>query len=378
MNSFTRYVLRQLVVGMILVTGVLTCIIWLSQSLRFVEMIVNQGVTITTFVYLTVLLLPNFLTIILPIAIFCIVLFVYSKLISDRELVVMRAAGQNQWALAKPALMLSAIVVLMGFILNLYLLPSSYKTFRDLQWEIRKFSHILLKEGAFTNIAGVTVYVRERSSDGQLLGILAYDRRNSDKPETWMAAKGALVETDAGARVVMFDGNRQTVDKQTNKLSILYFDQGILDLKELGGGNSGNGVNVRHREARERTLGELLGAKESEYTSKRDVGKFIVEGHKRLASPFSALGFTLIGLAFLVAGSFSRQAQSRQIIISVTIVVGLLLSAIGLENMVAKNLSFIPLIYIHSILPIFIAGYVLLRTPKYRIPSPLSATDNGS
>jgi len=370
MNGFTRYVLRQLVVGMILVTAGLSCIIWLSQSLRFVEMIVNQGVTVVTFVYLTMLMLPSFLTIILPIALFCIILFVYSKLISDRELVVMRAAGQSHWALSKPALFLSALVVLMGYLLNLYLLPTSYKTFRELQWEIRNYSHILLKEGAFTNISNVTVYVRERSSDGQLLGILAYDRRNEAKPETWMAAKGALVETDAGARVVMFDGNRQTVDKETNKLSILYFDQGILDLKELSGG--GGGAGTRHREARERTLGELFNAKQSEDISARDVGKFVVEGHKRLASPFTALGFTLIGLFFLVCGNFSRRSQARQITFSVIIVVGLLVSALGLENMVAKNLKLIPLIYIHAFLPILIAGFALLRPPHFKLPKPPS------
>ncbi len=376
MNGFSRYVLRQLVVGMVLVTAGLSCIIWLSQSLRFVEMIVNQGVTIATFVYLTMLMLPSFLTIILPIALFCIVLFVYSKLISDRELVVMRAAGQSQWALSKPAIVLSALVVLMGYALNLYLLPNSYKTFRELQWEIRNYSHILLKEGAFTNISSVTVYVRERSTDGQLLGILAYDRRNPTKPETWMAAKGALVETDAGARVVMFDGNRQTVDKETNKLSILYFDQGILDLKELG--TAGDGTGIRHREARERTLGELLNTKPSEEISTRDVGKFIVEGHKRLASPFSALGFTLVGLLFLVNGNFSRRSQTRQITASVIIVVGLLVSALGLENLVAKNLKLIPLIYLHTLLPIVIGGYALLRPPRFKLPKPASAGTMGA
>ena len=75
MNGFTLYVLRQLFVGVVLVTLGLTSIIWLSQSLRFVEMIVNQGVTAVTFIYLTMLMLPNFLTIILPIALFCVTLF---------------------------------------------------------------------------------------------------------------------------------------------------------------------------------------------------------------------------------------------------------------------------------------------------------------
>ena len=93
MNGFTRYVFRQLFVGMILVTAGLTCIIWLSQSLRFVELIVNRGVGVGTFVYLTMLMLPNFLTVILPIALFCVIVFIYAKMITDRELVVMRAAG---------------------------------------------------------------------------------------------------------------------------------------------------------------------------------------------------------------------------------------------------------------------------------------------
>ncbi len=63
MNGFTKYVLRQLFVGMVLVTLGLTTIIWLSQSLRFIEMIVNRGLTAGMFVYLTMLPLPNFLVI---------------------------------------------------------------------------------------------------------------------------------------------------------------------------------------------------------------------------------------------------------------------------------------------------------------------------
>ncbi len=79
MNGITRYILRQLVIGMLLVTAGLTCVIWLSQSLRFIEMIVNRGLSAAQFFYLTFLLLPNFLSIILPIALFTIVVFTYTS-----------------------------------------------------------------------------------------------------------------------------------------------------------------------------------------------------------------------------------------------------------------------------------------------------------
>ncbi len=64
MNCFTKYVLRQLFVGMVLVTLGLTTIIWLSQSLRFMEMIVNRGLSAEMFVYLTVFLWPSFLALV--------------------------------------------------------------------------------------------------------------------------------------------------------------------------------------------------------------------------------------------------------------------------------------------------------------------------
>ena len=370
MNGFTRYVLRQLFVGMILVTSGLTCVIWLSQSLRFIEMIVNRGLSMGMFVYLTVLLLPNFLVIVLPIALFTVVVFTYSKLISDRELVVMRAAGLSQTALAKPALILALIVVAVGYALNLYIVPETYTKFRNLQWDIRySYSHILLREGAFNEVTkGITVYVRQRTSDGQLLGILVHDQRDKESPFTLMAAKGAMVDTDEGARVVMFNGNRQSVDKGTNKLSILYFDRYVFDLA-----TTQEVLDERHREPRERKVGELLNIRESgENLDPRDFGKMVAEGHKRLVSPLSALGFTLVGLACLIAGSFSRRTQTRQVCLAIAVMVVLQGSALGLENLIAKNLDLIPLFYLHGILPIVVAYLIMVQPQRGRASTPKS------
>ena len=357
MNGFTKYILRQLFVGMILVTMGLTSIIWLSQSLRFIEMIVNHGLTTGTFVYLTMLLLPNFLVIVLPIALFTVVVFTYSKLITDRELVVMRAAGMSQFALAKPALILALAVVAFGYILNLQLVPQTYKQFRELQWDIRtNYSHVLLKEGAFNQVtADITVYVRQRTNDGQLLGILVHDQRDPKHPFTLMAAKGAMIDTDEGARVMMFDGNRQSVDKNTNKLSILYFDRYVFDLATTTAA-----TDKRYREPRERALHELFNIeKYAEGMQAKEFGKFIVEGHKRLASPLSSLGFTLVGLACLISGNFGRRTQTRQVVSAIAIMVILQGSILGLENLVAKNLDLIPLLYVHGVTPI-IAGFLFM------------------
>ena len=363
MKRLNKYVLRQLMVGMIFVTAGLTCVIWLSQSLRFVEMIVNRGLSAGTFLYLTALLLPNFITIIIPIALFTVVVFIYSKMINDRELTVMRASGLSQFALAKPAIILALLVMMVGYALNLYVVPQTYKAFREMQWYIRfSYSHVLLQEGAFNNISNnITVYVRERTPDGQLHGILVQDARKPESPFTIMAERGALAKSPRGARVIMENGNRQAIDKKTNRLSILYFDKYIFDL-----GTKSKNTEVRFREARERTLDDLFNLDRDKLMNPADVGKFTVEAHKRLASPITVLGFALVGLACLISGSFSRRMQSRRIVLAVAIIIGLQGFSLILENLCAKNLNLIPFLYLFAIFPV-IAGFAfMMRSPHGR------------
>ena len=355
MDGFTRYVFRQLFVGMILVTAGLTCVIWLSQSLRFVEMIVNRGVGPGTFVYLTILMLPNFLTVVLPIALFTVVVFVYTKMIMDRELVVMRAAGLDQFSLAKPALFLAILTVLIGYLINIYLLPSSYRLFREMQWDIRyNYSHVLIREGVFTDIGSdITLYVRERTNDGQLLGIMVHDQRDKDNPFTIMAERGVLAEQDGRNRVVMLKGNRQTVNQKTNQFSILYFDRYVFDFGKQSGGSQD-----RHREPRERQLDELFDIRDATDIDPKDFGKYTVEAHKRLTSPMLALAFTFLALASLITGSFSRRMQTQRISICIILMVLLQTGALGLENIVAKNLSFVPALYMYALIPVVLASWV--------------------
>ena len=366
MNRLTRYVLGQLSIGMILVSLGLTCVIWLIYSLRLIDLIVNRGISTGTFLYLTMLSLPNLLDLIVPIALFIVIMFVYSKLVTDREIAVMRAAGVSQQGLAYPAFILTAIVVSFSYFLNLWLVPESYRNFKDMQWDIRfKYFRVLLQEGRFNHVGkGIVVYVRERSPDGQLLGILVHDNSDNEHPYTMMAARGAMVETDLGARVVMFDGNRQEVSKNSGQLSLLYFDRFVFKLPQPQG-HSG----IRHREARERTVSELFNVEKDRHLDPKNFGKFRVEGHKRLLTPVRAAGYSLIGLACILSGVASRRTQWRRILISVFLLLGLLASAVGLENHVAKNQALIPMLYVHAILPIVLGLFFLMKPRRFRPPA---------
>jgi len=130
-SRLDRYILRQLITALVAVTTALVALIWLTQSLRFVELVVNRGLSMRVFVQLTGLLIPNFIAVILPITTFVVVQFVYQRLSGDRELTVMRGAGLSQWALARPAVMLGLIAMAASFALNLWIVPASSTAFKE-------------------------------------------------------------------------------------------------------------------------------------------------------------------------------------------------------------------------------------------------------
>jgi lipopolysaccharide export system permease protein len=179
MGQLMRYILIQVALASLVVVVSLSAAIWLTQSLRFIEWTVNRGLPFSTFLFIAVLVLPSFMVVILPIATFAAVLFTYNKLQSDSEIIVMRAVVAG--------------VMLVAYALNLYLLPASYREFKDLQFQIRNnYSSVLLQEGVFTPLEkGLTIFVREQGERGELLGIMVQDDRQQAKPITMVAETGA-------------------------------------------------------------------------------------------------------------------------------------------------------------------------------------------
>jgi len=332
MSVIQRYLLRQLVVVAALVTLTLTLAIWLTQSLRFVELIVNRGLSLQSYLSLTLLLLPSFLSLMLPVALFTGVLFTYNKLITDSELVVLRAAGLGPFQLARPALLLAIVVVAIGYFLSLYLLPWSYRQFKDFEFNIRSdYSAVLLKEGAFNNVTqGITVYIRSREADGELQGIVIHDNRVRDKTFSLMAERGRLAMTEEGPRVILVNGNRQQFDAATGKLSLLYFDRYSVDLGKIG-----QAQQSRWREPRERYLLELL-FPDNTVMDQGNASRLRAEVHNRLTSPMLGFAFTLISLAALLSGEFNRRGQSRRVLVAILLAALLQASAIAIGKALVR------------------------------------------
>ena len=356
MTRLSRYILRQSFGVMVFVTAALSAAVWLAQSLRLIDLIVNRGLSVDVFLYLAVLILPRFLDIVLPIGVFIAVLFTFNRLSAESELVVMRAAGVSPMALLRPVLLLAAIAFAVLMSLSLYLLPISSRAFKDLQFEIRnRFVSSLIQEGTFTTVSDkLTFYIRNRDRNGDAVGLLINDSRDPQKPVTILAERAAFVDTSAGSRIVMINGNRQQYDPQTHKLSVLTFKRYTLDLDSLQ-----DVPVVRFRGAQERFLGELLFPSPGLDPLIRR--SFIMEAHQRLLIPLSVLSFAVIPLACLLPGEFSRRGQVKRVVAAIAAAFAFQTASLGVNDFAARFGQAIPLMYIVDLLPFAIGMTLLLH-----------------
>lgn len=356
MKKLNRYIIRQIFVGFLLVTFSLMSIIWLTQSLRFVDLITNNGIPVSIFAKLTSLLMPRIFTILAPIAVFAAVLFVYNRMLSDRELVVMKSAGISPMQCAVPAIIFGLLMSFFNLFVYNHGIPWSEREFSELQWKVKNdVSHLMLREGEFTTLQnGLTVFITTHEKDGSVTGIMVNDERNPLSKVTLSAEKGRIIYTEKGPKIIMVNGARQEINNKDKQFTSVSFARYSVDFGMQG--------SSRKKEAgvRERSLEELLNARNNPKLNEKEANRFFVEGNRRLLNPFFNLLFAILACTGLLCGNFNRRGQTKIISISVTLMIVILALDLSLTNIAVNNISLLSLIYANLLLPLFICIYLLL------------------
>lgn len=359
MPIIDRYVFRNLFIATVFITVVLSVLVLLTQSLRFLEIIMSSGASGWSFWALSLLALPRFFEVIIPIGLMASVLFVYNRLTIESELVVLRALGFSPLRLARPALMLAFGFSLFLFFCVAWLSPVATATMQLKRVYLKaQMSTLLFREGIFNQAGkGLMVYIRERGGDGELKGLIIYDgREKNENPATVIAKRGVLVTTDEGQQVIVYDGARQDYDREKKILNKLNFSQYTIDLP-----NEEGPVRKRWKEPEERTFTQLFHPDMSDASDRRAKHEFQVEIYKRLALPFMVPSFTTIALCLLLLGPVERRGQGRRILAAIAIMIALQLSFLGFYSLAKQSMIGVPFMFLIAIVPA-LAGIVFLST----------------
>ena len=333
-----NYISRQVLVWTVISTAALIGIVWLSQTLRLIELLVNRGADFGDFVLLSFLTIPLWLVVVLPAATLFATLLVLNNLQQDREITALSSIGMSNLAIIRGPLLIGALVSLFLYLNSAFLLPLTYSGYKTMISNLRTAAPIVvLKEGRYSF---KTIFVSDRRDPGNLVEVVA---------------EGGFLDLQEGTPQLVFrNGIRSELVPGQSQATLLNFDSYALKLT-----SEYHGIGQRERDYNEFGIPTLLAG---QHSSEKYAREMIAEGHFRLASPLLGLAMVVIGAAVILNRQYTRASSWRMIIAGTAVAVFVQIAIIAARGLTIDYPPLYPLLYSAGVLPI-VLGLWMMRQP---------------
>jgi len=186
----------------------------------------------------------------------------------------------------------------------------------------------VIQPGRFTKLEDkLTLHIRERKPNGQLLGIMIDDQRDPKERATILAEQGDIVKNERGMFLVLENGSVQRHETGQRDPALVLFNSYGFDLSSLTKGPQ----NLRYS-VRERYLWELYDPTRTDKDFADQPDQIRAEFHDRITAPLYPLAFVVMTYAYLGAPRTTRQSRTMS-----------LLGAIGVTSAL-RGLGFVGMI----------------------------------
>ena len=205
LNQLDRYLLLLQIRPFIFFSLVFIGVLWLVQSLPRLDDILSNGQSGDVFIKVAVLMLPQVILLVIPLAAFAATIYSMNQLFLDAEFIIMMSVGKSSLSLTRPVIVFGLLITIILFFFSLYLVPLSQNKLKTLMFEVRQnINSQLVRHGKFFHPAsGVSIYIRESNKTGEMRGIFLTDARDSDRILTYSSREAILHETKNGLILII-------------------------------------------------------------------------------------------------------------------------------------------------------------------------------
>jgi len=359
-----KYLFRQMRTPALWAVAALFAVGMLSQSLSGLELMVEQRQSAWVFAKVTLLAMPQLLSLILPLALFVAALITLNRLQQEQEIIVAYAGGVSRWRVISPMIRLATYATLFSLIITLWLDPWASRTMRaELNAARADLAATLVREGQFTQPAmGLTVYAQEVGQGGALRNLFIHQEDQKSGAITYTAREGRLTKRGDSPVLIMKNGASQSFTR-AGVLNFLAFDDYVFDLAPFMG--TGPAATPK---AGDRYIRELFFPSPTDKWAVDNRSKLLAEGHARIATPLYNLTFMALALCAVLGGGFSRLGYGKRIAVLSAVaifvrILGFVVQALCEDAPALNGLQYaVPMgVFAGAILP-----FLLARMPRPR------------
>lgn len=249
MSILTRYLLRSHVGPFLFTFSLLTGLLFVNAIAQRLDDLAGKGLPRDVILEALLLSLPHTIAITLPMAVLPAVLYTFSELAANSEIIAMSGGGVRPRRLFLPAMFLGVFLAAVTFFFNDRVLPEANHRLKNLQVSIqRKSPTFQLRERVVNVIEGENglgpYYLRAEFIDpvsSELTDVRIYDMSRQGVRRTTYAARGEmkLNATFTDLQLRLYDGEAYEVgsaDQRTFQRTAfeeqLYVLRGVGDIFE--------------------------------------------------------------------------------------------------------------------------------------------------
>ena len=358
MTILDKYVIKQCFTSFLFFTIVLFLVAWINAAIELVESLARDGHSVATVVDLIALSIPKILVRVFPISAFAATVFTMIRLSNESELTVMLAAGLRPRQIAKPYFKFGLITTLLALSMSIYLAPQAEKLLSEKKFELSQaYASKFLKAGKFQHPSlGVTLFIRDISTNGELFDVFISDRRDDVFTYDYSATSAYLLASENKAAFILTNGVIQIYNTDQKLLSLTNFDELTYDLSEAFEKNNEHQIR----------LGQLPtyllwnDPVAAMNTANKTLAQVLENFHSRIQRALLCLVATLIGFATLYAADFSRYGRGRFVALAIFFLANVKIVESAVITITRSNSSSWPLVYLPTLIGLSIVVIMIM------------------
>jgi lipopolysaccharide export LptBFGC system permease protein LptF len=253
-------------------------------------------------------IMPSVLTI-SPIILFITTIIVYEKMLTNRELIILKCSGLTNYQLSKPVIILSFVIMLFSYIISLYIVPNSHYNIQKIKNNIfANASLSLIKDNKFINFQNITIYV-DKKENNQLTNIILY---NAEK--NFLAQSERAIASSNG-NIKLFNGTIQQTNKEQKAPFIIFFKEYTVNINDIMEKKDNSVTERIYNMPTSKLLNIFLKRSATKFSS-LDILK---EVSIRLLYPLLCVVISLLSYTLVISSKFNRISNVKLLATAISI-----------------------------------------------------------
>ena len=137
MKIIDKYIFLEILKGSSLILFIFLSISWLLQFTRLISLTNFIQVDIITIFFLSMFLIPNLISVIMPFVIMFGLIITFIKLYKDKEIISIYTLGLSTECISSALKYFTTLVIIILLSFNFYISPKIYKQYKIKEFEIR-------------------------------------------------------------------------------------------------------------------------------------------------------------------------------------------------------------------------------------------------